>query len=77
MNSYFKNKNYVILGAANGYGMSLAFDLADRKANLFLLDIDNKLIKLCRDLSKKTKCQCITLDIKNYNETTESLIKMM
>ncbi len=77
MNSYFKNKNYVILGAANGYGMSLAFDLADRKANLFLLDIDNKLIKLCRDLSKKTKCQCITLDIKNYNETTESLIKML
>jgi len=77
VNGYFKNKNYVIIGAANGFGKSLACDLADKKANLFLFDIDKSLKKLCQDLSKKTKCKGNTFDLINYHEAAEKIIKML
>ena len=50
---------------------------SDEKANLFLYDIDERLKDLCQNLSKKTKCKGNTLNLINYFEAAEKIIKIL
>ena len=77
MNPEFKNKNYLILGAANGMGKTLARDLAECKANLFLVDIDPALKKVCAALSKKTKCSGYIGDLTDYQQVIDRALEMI
>lgn len=72
-----ENKNYLLIGAANGMGATLACDLAECKANLFLIDVDEKLKTLCARLSAKTKCEGYICDLRNYAKVADYLKEKM
>ena len=76
-NKEFRNKNYLLIGAANGMGETLARDLAESKANLFLTDIDKNLKTLCATLNKKTRCKGTIADIRHYPKFADSVIDMI
>lgn len=73
----FENKNYLIIGAANGMGKTLAQDLAENKANLFLIDIDPNLKKLSETLNKKTQCKDYMGSLAEYEQVSDELLKMV
>jgi len=73
----FKNKNYLLIGAANGLGKATACKLAESGAVLFLADIDPKLNALCKILNKKTKCTSHVCDLLDYDKAADGLIRMM
>ena len=73
-NTEFKSKNYFLIGSACGIGETLAYYLAECKANLFLIDADKKLKHLCKILSTKTKCEGRICDVTHYGKTLDCLI---
>mgnify|MGYP003324303674 CR=1 FL=1 len=47
----FSNRNILITGAADGLGFAVSKAFSEKKANLFLLDIDHK--KLIKNIKKQ------------------------
>ena len=60
----FLNKNILITGAADGLGFAVSKIFADKKANLFLVDINyEKLVKNNLPNSKIFKCDLSKIDL--------------
>ena len=51
----FKNRTAVITGGAQGFGLDVAKRFLDSGGKVFIWDIDEKLLKLAVDDSKKSK----------------------
>ncbi len=77
MDKGLKGKRILVLGAANGIGRSLALDLARRKADLFLLDIDKKLTVFCQRLNRYTRCQGYVCDLADHAQVADRLVFLL
>jgi len=72
--SFFKNKNCLIVGATGGIGAEIAKQLANKNCNLFLLGKNkNKLFKLKKLLQKKN--QTFKIEFKTIDLTKADKIK--
>ena len=57
----FSNRNILITGAADGLGFAVSKAFSEKKANLFLLDIDHK--KLIKNTKKQNPKAKVPLEI--------------
>ncbi len=71
--SDFKNKKILILGAASGYGHSLAKSLAQAGAQLFLLDHNSAVNTLRKSLAQKTSCAAAVVDFRAIDALLKQL----
>ena len=65
-----KNKNAVITGAAQGFGLAISKRFASSGANLFLIDKDETELNVAKETKeiKNSVSQTYTGDITNFEE---------
>ena len=70
-----KNKNAVITGAAQGFGLAISKRFASSGANLFLIDKDETELNVAKETKeiKKSVSQTYTGDITNFEEIESTI----
>ena len=64
----FKNQNAVITGGAQGFGFDIAKRFLDSGCNVFIWDIDEKLLKKKIEEIKNPNLNYYVVDVTNYTE---------
>ncbi len=64
----FKNQNAVITGGAQGFGLDIAKRFLDSGCNVFIWDIDEKLLKKKIEEIKNPNLNYYVVDVTNYTE---------
>ena len=67
----FKNQNAVITGGAQGFGLDIAKRFLDSGCNVFIWDIDEKLLKKKIEEIKNPNLNYYVVDVTNYTEVNK------
>ena len=68
----FKNRTAIVTGGAQGFGLDIAKRFLDNGAQVFIWDIDEKLLKSVVDEIKNPNLKFSVVDVSNYEDVEKS-----
>ena len=72
----FKNRTAIVTGGAQGFGLDVAKRFLDSGAEVFIWDIDEKLLKSAIDEVKNPNLDYSVVDISNYQDVEKNVSKI-
>ena len=72
----FKNRTAIITGGAQGFGLDVAKRFLDSGAQVFIWDIDEKLLKSVVDEIKNPNLKFSVVDVSNYEDVEKKALKI-
>ena len=73
----FKNRTAVVTGGAQGFGLDVAKRFLDSGANVFIWDIDKKLLKSAIDEIKNPNLKFNIVDVANYKDVEKNVSQII
>ncbi len=72
----FKNRTAVITGGAQGFGLDIAKRFLDSGANVFIWDIDEKLLKSINEEIKNPNLKFNVVNVSNYKDVEKNVLEI-
>tara|TARA_B100001123_G_scaffold154411_1_gene178914 strand:+ start:1122 stop:1868 length:747 start_codon:yes stop_codon:yes gene_type:complete len=73
----FKNRTAIVTGGAQGFGLDIAKRFLDNGAQVFIWDIDEKLLKSVVDEIKNPNLKFSVVDVSNYEDVEKKALKII